>query len=52
MLMGSDSVTQLLLIYLYDKKILDMQELAKLKKGYAAKTFYEGKNLDTVLEGF
>lgn len=51
MIMGSDSITQLLLIYLYDKKILDVNELEKLKKGYAAKIFYEGNNLDMVLEG-
>lgn len=51
MIMGSDSVTQLLLIYLYDKKILDVKELEKLKKGYASKISYEDENLDSVLEG-
>lgn len=50
MIMGSDSLTQLLLIYLYDEKILDVKELEKLKKGYASKISYEDKNLDSVLE--
>lgn len=51
MIMGSASVTQLLLIYLYDENILDVKELEKLKKGYASKISYEDENLDNVLEG-
>ncbi|TLD41182.1 MAG: DndB-like protein [Candidatus Jettenia ecosi] len=50
MIMGSDSVTQLLLIYLYDKKILDVKESEKLRKGYASKISYKDTNLDKVLE--
>lgn len=49
MVMNSDSVTQLLLIYLYDNAILDALELKKLKEGYASKISYE-KDLDNVLQ--
>lgn len=37
MIMNSDTLTQLLLIYLYDKDILEVKELNKLKQGYASK---------------
>lgn len=48
MIMSSDSVTQLLLIYLYDEEVLNEKELEKLKKGYASKIAYEG-NVENVL---
>lgn len=51
MIMGSGSVTQLLLIYLYDEKMLDTEDFEKLKKGYASKISYENENLKNVLEG-
>lgn len=51
MIMSSDSVTLLLLIYLYDKELLNANELMKLKEGYASKISYENKNLENVLNG-
>ncbi len=48
MLMNSSSLTHLLLIYLYDKELLQPNELQKLKAGYAAKISYE-QDLDNVL---
>jgi len=50
MIMSSDSVIQLLLIYLYDADILNQKELKKLKEGYAAKISYDNPNLDNVLD--
>lgn len=49
MITGSDTVTQLLLSYLYSNAILNGSELQKLKKGYASKILYEG-DVDTVLQ--
>jgi len=49
MLMNSDSVTLLLLIYLYDHTFLDMKELQKLKVGYASKISYE-QDSDNILD--
>ena len=37
MIMNSAALTELLLLYLYDKKLLSRDELKKLKEGYAAK---------------
>lgn len=51
MVMNSDAVAQLLLIYLYDKEILDAKELGKLKEGYASKISYKDENIDKVLDG-
>lgn len=51
MIMNSDTVTQLLLTYLYDEEILSADELTKLKAGYASKISYEDKNLEGVLNG-
>ncbi len=51
MIMSSDSVIQLLLIYLYDADILNQKELKKLKEGYAARISYDNPNLDNVLDG-
>lgn len=51
MIMSSDSVIQLLLIYLYDADILDQKELKKLKEGYAARISYDNPNIDNVLDG-
>lgn len=51
MIMGSDSLTQLLLIYLYDEEILDDRELKNLRKGYASKISYKDEDLENVLEG-
>lgn len=49
MIMGSDTIIQLLLVYLYEKAILKPNELEKLKLGYASKTTREGANLDSIL---
>lgn len=49
MIMSSDSVIQLLLVYLYDSEILEAKEIKKLKEGYAAKISYENPNLNDVL---
>ncbi|TGD58987.1 DNA sulfur modification protein DndB [Flavobacterium humi] len=49
MVMSSDSVIQLLLLYLYNSEILEAKETKKLKEGYAAKISYENPNLDDVL---
>ena len=49
MIMNSNSITQLLLLYLYDSSLLSEKELSKLKEGYAYKISYEG-NLDNVLD--
>lgn len=51
MIMNSDAVTQLLLIYLYDSDILTPIELKKLKEGYAGKISYEASDIDLVLQG-
>jgi DNA sulfur modification protein DndB len=50
MIMNSDSLIQLLFIYLYDVNILNDKELRKLKEGYASKISFEGDNLDEVLK--
>lgn len=49
MIMGSDSLTQLLLVYLYSNNILTAKELQKLKEGYASKISY-GQDLNNVLQ--
>lgn len=49
MIMNSDSVTQLLLIYLYDGSVLEQREMQKLKEGYASKISYEN-DLNNVLQ--
>lgn len=51
MIMGSDLVIQLLLIYLYDEELLEQEELQKLRTGYASKIAYRGDDLTTVLDG-
>lgn len=50
MIMNSDSVIQLLLVYLYNGDILMANELRKLKEGYAAKISYEETDLSYVLD--
>lgn len=49
MLMNSSSLTYLLIIYLYDKTLLEVNELQKLKEGYASKITYE-QDLNNVLD--
>ena len=51
MIMNSDTVTQLLLVYLYDEQILVAKELEKLKKGYASKISCNDGNINNVLDG-
>lgn len=51
MVMGSDLVIQLLLIYLYDEELLEQGELQKLRTGYASKIAYQGEDLANVLDG-
>lgn len=48
MIMSSDSVTLLLLVFLYDANVLQSAELQKLKEGYASKISYEN-DLNDVL---
>ncbi|HOJ07332.1 MAG TPA: DNA sulfur modification protein DndB [Ignavibacteriaceae bacterium] len=43
MIMGSNELVKMLLIYQYDKTVLSASELKKLKHGYASKTAYSGK---------
>ena len=43
MIMGSNELAKLLIIFLFDKKILINNEMNKLKVGYAAKIAYRGK---------
>lgn len=50
MIMNSSTITQLLIIYLYDEKILNENELTKLKQGYASKISYEDE-IENVLDG-
>lgn len=49
MLMNSSSLIYLLLIYLFDRDLLQANELQKLKEGYASKISYE-QELDNVLD--
>jgi len=49
MLMNSNSVTFLLLVFLYDREILSKKELKNLKEGYASKISAEEKEIETVL---
>lgn len=49
MLMNSTSLTYLLLIYLYDRELIQGNELQRLKEGYASKISYE-QDLDNVLQ--
>jgi len=49
MIMGSDSLIQLLFIYKYDRSLLLDKELQNLKEAYASKISYNGNNLDKVL---
>ena len=50
MIMNSSTITQLLIIYLYDERILNENELTKLKQGYASKISYEDE-IKNVLDG-
>lgn len=52
MLTNSDALTQLMLLYLYDKKLVLPAEKQKLIEGYGAKISYEGKRLEDVLKDF
>lgn len=49
MIMGNKSLTKLILLYMYDSKLLTTSELASLKKSYAAAINFEGKNINSVL---
>lgn len=44
MLMNSDTVCELMLLYLYDEALLEEKEIKKLKEGYAAKISIEDPN--------
>jgi DNA sulfur modification protein DndB len=48
MIMNSDQITQLMLIYLFDESILEKREIQKLKEGYAAKISFQ-ENVNEVL---
>jgi len=51
MIMSSDSITENLLIFLYDKYLLSAVETRKLSKGYAAKLSIEDQeNINNILE--
>ncbi len=49
MIMNNSSLTELIYIYKYDKSILTLAELDKLKSSYASRISYE-ENLDDVLK--
>ena len=50
MLMNSSSVIQLLLIYLFDEKILNEKELKELTEGYISRTASEVRDIGILLE--
>ena len=53
MIMNSDTVTELLFIYLFDKRLLSKKDLNKLREGYAAKLSIEDPNkVKTILSSF
>jgi DNA sulfur modification protein DndB len=51
MIMNSDSLIQMLLIFLFDESLLLEEEFVKLKKGYASKISFEGENIENILDG-
>lgn len=51
MVMSSETVIYLMLIYLYNNRILEAKELQRLKEGYAAKISYDNPNINNVLRG-
>lgn len=51
MIMNSNQIIFLLLLFLYDDHILTTKELIKLKKGYAAKISFAGDSIENVLDG-
>lgn len=50
MIMNSDSVIQLLLVYLYDDELLNETELTKLKEGYASKVSPDTDDIENILK--
>lgn len=46
---NQDALTQLLLIYMYEKSLLSEKDLQKLKRGYASKTSSEENDIDKAL---
>jgi hypothetical protein len=44
MIMSSSSLTELILLYLYDPAILEKPDLQKLREGYAASLSIEDPN--------
>ncbi|MBB5282962.1 hypothetical protein HNQ92_001088 [Rhabdobacter roseus] len=50
MVMGSDNLIQLLLVYLYKKEILTSREIEKLRLAYALKKSYREKDLNSILK--
>jgi DNA sulfur modification protein DndB len=52
MIMSSSTLTQRLLLYLYDSTLVEGEELKKLKEGYAASLSIEDpKKINTILKG-
>lgn len=49
MIMGTQGLTKLLLMYLFEKEILKPFELRNLKNRYAAAINFQGENIDDVL---
>lgn len=49
MIMRSDSITQLLMVYMFDKDLLDASELEVTRQVYASKIAYEGDEPENVL---
>ena len=50
MLMNSDTICELMLLFLYDDSLLEAKEITKLKNGYAAKISIEDPNeIDNIL---
>jgi len=50
MIMGTQSIVKLLLLYMYDPDILSSNELNSLNKKYADRTGFKGDSILTVLE--
>ena len=49
MIMRSDTTIMFLLIYIYDRDLLEARELDALAKGYSSKIAYEGKDAEAKL---
>ena len=51
MIMNSNTITKLMLEYMFNAEVLTESEILKLKEGYASKTSFKGENINDVLKG-